>query len=281
MLGGGMMGDEYRNRAFRVAYDGRDYHGFQRQPDVETIEGVVFRALSELNVCLSDGVPAEYASAGRTDAGVSAIGQTISFSSPEWLKPRVLNSVLPLDVRVWGWVDVPSSFNARYSAGQRTYKYFLHAPCESRDSRVAQVASVLSGAHDFQRFTADNERTNRAVSVQADRDGAFLVLTVRAAGFPRQLVRRVASYLKSVSNGDTGIPSVEAVVDMDRDDIPRIPPAPPEPLLLRDVSYEIDFQVDTEAFESTYRVFTDRWTALASQTRLTRGVVSFFESGID
>lgn len=272
------MGDGSGKRAFRVAYDGREYHGFQRQPDVETIEAVVFRALSELTVPLSDGVPVEYSSAGRTDAGVSAIAQTMSFNCPEWLKPRVLNSVLPRDVRVWAWVDVSDSFNARYSAGQRTYKYYLHVPCGARDGRVERVASMLSGEHDFQRFTADNERTRRPVSLRVVRDGEFLVLTVRAAGFPRQFVRRVASYLTSVAKGDADIPSVEAVTDMDREGIPRIPPASPEPLVLHEVSYEIDFAIDLDAYESARRIFTDRWSSILSQTRMIESIVTFFDN---
>ncbi len=271
------MGDDGK-RAFRVAYDGRGYHGFQRQPDVETIESVIFRGLSELDVRMDDGVPGEYSAAGRTDAGVSAVAQVICFESPAWLKPRVLNSVLPSDIRVWGWVDVPGEFNARYSAGAREYTYYLHAPCESRDRAVNQVTNTLSGEHDFQRFTADNERTTRTISVQAERDLEFLVLTVRAAGFPRQLVRRVASYVEMIADGESSSPTVEELVDSDRDDIDRIPTAPPEPLVLTGVAYEVDFQMDQAALDSAQRVYADRWSSLVAQSRMAESLVSYLKN---
>lgn len=271
------MGERSR-RAFRVAYDGRGLRGFQRQPDVETIESVIFRGLSELDIRLDDGVPEGYSAAGRTDAGVSAVAQTICFNSPEWLKPRVLNSVLPRDIRVWAWVDVSGEFSARYSAGQREYTYYLHVPCAARDSVVEQVVTRLSGEHDFQRFTADNDRTTRTISFHVERDGEFLIFGVRAEGFPRQLVRRAAHYFGVIAEGNTEVPTVEELVDVDRDDIARIPPAPPEPLVLTRVLYDVDFQIDEVARESAQRVYEDKWTSLAAQTRMTNSMLSFFET---
>jgi tRNA pseudouridine38-40 synthase len=268
------MSGGYGKRAFRVAYDGRGYRGFQRQPDVETIESVIFEGISELSIRMDEAVPEQYSAAGRTDAGVSAVAQTICFHGPEWLKPRVLNSVLPSDIRVWGWVDVPSDFNARYSARTREYEYCLHAPVRERDDDVHRVASRLSGEHDFQRFTADNERTIRTISVGVDRDHEFLILTVRAAGFPRQLVRRLAHYIRMIAEGDPGVPSVKELVDEDWDMEARMPPAPPEPLVLTDVSYEVDFQVDETALASAVEVFTAQLSSMAAQTRMTESILS-------
>lgn len=271
------MADRNR-RAFRVAYDGRGFRGFQRQPDVETIESVIFRGLSELDVRLNDGVPDGYSAAGRTDAEVSSVAQTICFNCPEWLKPNVMNSVLPREIRVWAWVDVPGEFSARYSAGQREYTYHLHVPCAAGDSVAKRVATRLSGEHDFQRFTADNDRTTRTISFQAERDGEFLILGVRAEGFPRQLVRRVAHYFGTIAEGDAEISTVEALVDGERDDIARIPPAPPEPLVLTGVSYDVDFQIDEVARESAQRVYEETWSSLVAQTRMSNSLVSFFET---
>jgi tRNA pseudouridine(38-40) synthase len=74
--------------AYRVAYDGRPFHGFQRQPDVATVEDALFDALRNLGVLADDAAkPAGYAAAGRTDAGVSAVAQTVAFEAPEWLTP--------------------------------------------------------------------------------------------------------------------------------------------------------------------------------------------------
>jgi len=78
-------------RAYRVAYDGRPYSGFQRQPDVPTVEGTVLAALGRLGVCELDAIPEGYAAAGRTDAGVSAVAQTVAFDAPDWLAPAAFN----------------------------------------------------------------------------------------------------------------------------------------------------------------------------------------------
>jgi len=75
-------------RAFRVAYDGEPYRGFQRQPHGDTIEDALFEGLRALGVGFRDGSPAGYAAAGRTDAGVSARAQTVAFEAPDWLSPR-------------------------------------------------------------------------------------------------------------------------------------------------------------------------------------------------
>ncbi|PSQ01729.1 tRNA pseudouridine(38-40) synthase TruA, partial [Halobacteriales archaeon QS_5_70_17] len=86
-------------RAYRVAYDGTTFRGFQRQPDVPTVEGALFGALAALGVYDPDEHrPEGYAAAGRTDAGVSATAQTVALAAPDWLTPRALNAELPADV---------------------------------------------------------------------------------------------------------------------------------------------------------------------------------------
>ena len=80
-------------QAFRLAYDGRHFHGFQRQLHVPTIETSLFQSLANLGLC--NDVPIDYSAAGRTDSGVSAIAQTVSFDAPSWCTPSVINSKLP------------------------------------------------------------------------------------------------------------------------------------------------------------------------------------------
>ena len=95
-------------RAFRLAYDGRPFYGYQRQPRVPTVEGALLDALTDLDVVDDPTVvPERYAAAGRTDAGVSASAQTVAFVAPEWLTPAALSSALPATVRAWAHADVP------------------------------------------------------------------------------------------------------------------------------------------------------------------------------
>ena len=130
-------------RAFRIAYDGREYYGFQRQPDVPTVENAIFDALDRLGVEIpAGGKPTDYAAAGRTDAGVSALAQTIAFDAPTWLTPRALNAELPADIRAWASAEPPSDFHATHHATQREYTYHCYWP--ARD--------VHAGGEDDSRF---------------------------------------------------------------------------------------------------------------------------------
>lgn len=272
-----MSGGDSQKRAFRVAYDGREYHGFQRQPDVETIESVIFDGLAKLDIVSDDAIPAEYSAAGRTDAGVSALVQTIAFQCPDWLKPSVVNSVLPGGIWAWAWVDVPDDFNARYSACQREYTYFLHLPTTTHDDAVSRAATRLSGEHDFQRFSADTARTIRRIEFRVRRDGDFLVIRASAEGFPRQLVRRVVGFLESIGVGDCGVRDVELLFDVSGTGVPRVSPAAPEPLVLTGAEYDVDFLVDDTAVHATARSLREQWSSLVAQARVAESLFLVLE----
>ncbi|WP_254808097.1 tRNA pseudouridine(38-40) synthase TruA [Natronosalvus amylolyticus] len=258
-------------RAYRVAYDGTDYAGFQRQPDVETVEDALFDALRALEV-LEPGErkPAGYAAAGRTDAGVSAVAQTIAFEAPDWLTPRALNSRLPADVRAWASVDVPEGFHATHHATRRTYTYHLYAPrdggfvpgIESEriaendrtrldDSRFRDALETLSGPHDFANLTPDDDGTERAPTLEATRDGPFLVVRVSAGGFARELVRQLIAVARDVATGVLSYEGLERALDPEP--LPGhegIAPEPPEPLVLSAVEYgdhDLEFEIDERA----------------------------------
>jgi len=245
-------------RAFRVAYDGTDYRGFQRQPHGQTVEDALFGALADLGVAF-EGAPAGYAAAGRTDAGVSARAQTVAFEAPEWLTPRAFNGELPAAVRAWARADVADAFHATHDAVERRYRYFLHAP-DADAERAATAAEVLSGRHDLHNFTPDETGTERDLTVEVTRDGPFLLVDCAAGGFARQLVRRLASAVASVAAGEREVAFLERALGPASLDGPDgIPPADPEPLVLLDVRYpDVEFAVDEAAAESARAVFAER-----------------------
>ncbi|WP_435186127.1 tRNA pseudouridine(38-40) synthase TruA [Halobellus sp. EA9] len=248
-------------RAFRVAYDGRPFYGFQRQPSVPTVEDAIFDALDDLGVFDRESAhrPDGYAAAGRTDAGVSALAQTVAFRCPEWCTPRALNGELPADVRAWAAAEAPAEFHATHDAERRTYVYDLYGPTLD-DERVDAAAAALSGQHDFHNLTPDDAGTEREVSIRAERDGDFVALRVAAGGFPRNLVRRLASVIRCVGSGERGTAWVDDLLGPEALDGPDgVPPAPPEPLLLADVDYPgLAFDRDDRAAASTAAVFSAR-----------------------
>lgn len=256
-------------RAFRVAYDGRPFHGFQRQPDVVTVEDAIFDALRELGVLDADADnPPSYAAAGRTDSGVSAVSQTVAFEAPDWLTPRALNSALPTTVRAWAHAETGPDFHATHDAVSRTYTYHLHAS-DIDIERVREALSALSGEHDFHNLTPDDRGTVRTLDTALERDGDFLVIVLRAGGFPRQLVRRVVSLVRAVA---TGAPpsKIDRVLSAESLSGPEgIGPAPAAPLVLTGVAYpDLDFRVDGDAAASARAVFAKRRIEAAMTARV-------------
>lgn len=246
-------------RAFRLAYDGSGYHGFQRQPDVPTIEGELFAALERLGV-FSGTKPDGYAAAGRTDSGVSAVAQTIGLEVPDWLQPRALNSELPADIRSWAVAEPPHGFHATHDASQREYTYHLHAPQRQAATRTRAVLDLLSGSHDFHNLTPDAENTKRTIETELSVDESYLCLVFRAGGFSRQLVRRCVGLIDSVVRGERPLEYTERVLSTEVLSGPDgVPVAPPEPLVLTGVQYpDLRFDTDSVALESTYAVFEEK-----------------------
>jgi tRNA pseudouridine38-40 synthase len=247
--------------AYRIAYDGRPFYGFQRQPDVPTVEDALFDALLALDVMDSDvDAPPGYAAAGRTDAGVSALGQVVAFGAPNWLSPAALNGELPDSIRAWARADAPDGFHARYDATWREYAYHLHAP-GADPALAAEVCTRFEGTHDFHNFTTDDGETTRAVhEATVEEDGEYLVLRVRADGFCRHQLRRMASLVDAVAREETPLSRVDRALGPEPLTGPEgIPTAPPEPLVLRTVGYsDLDFAVENDAASETRRAFEAR-----------------------
>lgn len=258
--------------AFRIAYDGTAYRGFQRQPHGETVENALFEALDALDVT-DGGKPDGYAAAGRTDAGVSAVEQTVGFAAPDWLTPRAFCGELPPEVRAWARADAPDGFRATRDARRREYEYHLYAPAAvfdcAADDRDGDDATVdddlaravldrLSGTHSVHNLTPDEEGRERTVDATCERDGAYLVCEFAAAGFPREFVRRAVGLLVAVATGERDLAFVDRVLSDERLQGPDgTAPASPEPLLLRHVAYDLAFERDDDAAASAGAVFEE------------------------
>ncbi|WP_435161109.1 tRNA pseudouridine(38-40) synthase TruA [Halorubrum sp. SY-15] len=260
-------------RAYRVAYDGRPYAGFQRQPHAKTVEGTLLAALADHDVLdPGDGpthaTPPGYAAAGRTDAGVSAVAQTVAFDAPTWLSPRAFNATLPDAIRVWAAADVPATFHATHDATARTYRYHLYAPVgglpddEPAIDEDLLVAAFdrLSGEHDFHNLTTDETGTVRDVRTTVTRSGDVLHVEVGADGFPRALVRRLVAAATRVARGVADSSLLDRLLEPEP--VPGeygVGPAPATPLVLWDVSYPgITFDVDETAALSARDAFGAR-----------------------
>ena len=191
----------------RIEYDGSDFRGWAAQPGLRTVEGVLREALDAVYPSWSGlGV------AGRTDTGVHALGQVVSFDAdggpPLDRTPEALNAALPDDIAVGEAGEAPADFHARFSATSRTYRYRIFrrrtpSPLELRRSwwisraldedAFAAQAALLLGEHDFRAFTpteTEHEVFIRVVSVaEWHRRGEHLEFEITADSFLRHMVR--------------------------------------------------------------------------------------------
>lgn len=207
-----------RNIRLKLAYDGTNYHGFQRQPEAHgpTIQGALETAWEKL---VEEEIT--LAAAGRTDAGVHATGQVVNFRTaariPEEKIPKALNSVLARDIRILHAECVPDEFNARRSAKWKRYDYLIdnhaipdvfkrlyawHVPIPLNAAQMQTAANLFEGRHNFKTFAAAGgdskffERTLYHCLVREE-DGLIKVSCV-GDGFLYHMVRIMVGTLMDV-----------------------------------------------------------------------------------
>lgn len=232
--------------ALKLAYLGTEYHGFQTQPGVPTIEGKILKALRELGA-VKNLSRARYSAAGRTDRGVHALGQVIAFDTqnPDASMPRALNSKL---ARIWAyaWAEVDKDFNARRSAQEREYRYILFG--KGLDvAKIKDAASIFPGIHDFRNF-ADAEKGNstmcevKRVSIQEQSGWVFL--DIASNRFLWHMVRKIATALKLVGKGERDKEWLGKMLSgretpyLNTGTNDRLPPLDAHGLILKNVKYQ-------------------------------------------
>jgi tRNA pseudouridine38-40 synthase len=238
-----------------LEYDGTRYVGWQVQPNGPSIQAEVERALEELHKA-----PRRVTAAGRTDAGVHALGQVASFFEAEPLPVKAyvqgMNALLPSDVAVRAASVEPDGFDARRSAAGKRYRYRIEngpvrAPLSHRtawqvfrplDAGAMRAASRhLLGRHDFSCFQASDcacdhavrELTRCEVTGEA---GGRIDLVLEATAFVKHMVRNVAGTLVEVGLGKRTPESLAALL-LTRDRSLAGPTAPPQGLTLEEVFY--------------------------------------------
>lgn len=206
--------------AVGLEYDGSAYAGWQMQASARSIQSVVETAVSQV----ADH-PVAVTCAGRTDAGVHAIGQVLHFDSEALRSERAwalgTNTNLPNDVAVLWAREVAADFHARYSATARTYRYvilnrgsrpalarqrvcWIHAPLDGQ--RMQRGAGHLIGEHDFSAFRAAEcqSRTplRRVERIEVRRSGEHVIIEVTANAFLHHMVRNIAGVLIEIGSGE-------------------------------------------------------------------------------
>jgi tRNA pseudouridine38-40 synthase len=219
-----------RRLRFEVAYDGTDFHGWQVQPGLATIQGVLEEIIGGM-----EGAPVHVAGSGRTDAGVHAYAQvaavTIGNRIPIDNFRRAVNRLLPPSVRINRVAEVDARFHPRFDARRKTYEYRIfreevlspfeqrfvtHHPFPLDEAAMAEAAPLLEGQHDFTSFASSDPAEATASKVrcvfssQVRRNGALLTFRVTGSGFLKHMVRNIVGVLVEVGKGNLSNFDVQA-----------------------------------------------------------------------
>jgi tRNA pseudouridine38-40 synthase len=243
-----------RNIKLILCYDGTDFHGWQRQPSVRTVQQVLEEALEQLT-----GARPSTDASGRTDAGVHALGQVVHFLTASRHAPetfvRALNALMPRDVRVLDAEEMPQSFHATLDAQSKRYRYEIdnariaspfrlryswHVPLPLEECSMARAGASLLGRHDFRSFETDwpnrMSSVRTIVDLAVERRGDSVTIEVEADGFLYNMVRSIAGTLVLVGSGKRPEAWVAAVLAA-QNRVEAGPTAPPQGLCLVAVRY--------------------------------------------
>lgn len=250
---------EQRNVKLLIAYDGTDFHGWQRQPELRTVQGMIEQGVRR--VCRHQ---VNVIGAGRTDAGVHAAGQTANFATtsdiPAMNLLRAIGGRLPKDITLIHAMDVPMMFHATRAAKGKLYRYSIHnatgRPAERLRQRyvyhfwqpldidrMREAAAAFVGEHDFAAMaTRGDERENTVRSVtacQVYRHYDEIRVDVEGRGFLYNQVRNMVGTLVEVGRGHWP-PECIGEILASKDRRRAGPTAPARGLSMQWVRYELN-----------------------------------------
>ncbi len=205
-----------------LSYDGTEFHGWQVQPGLPTIQSTLEEIISGI-----EGKPVHVAGSGRTDAGVHARAQVAAFTLTNPIPPdnlqRAVNRLLPPSIRILDVTEVDPGFHPRFDSIAKTYQYTLlrsalcspfdwryvhHYPYPLNEPAMIEAASVFTGEHDFRPMAASDARYAERSTIRTvfnstlERSSDRLIYTVRGSGFLKHMVRNIVGSLIEVGRGN-------------------------------------------------------------------------------
>ena len=244
-----------RNIKLTIEYDGKEYGGWQKQPNKLNIQGEIERAIEEVT-----GEKVDLIASGRTDAGVHALGQVANFKIEKNIPiekiPYALNSKLKKSIRIKKAEEVPEKFHSRYTCKKKTYRYVInnsvqgtaiyrnlqyHFPEKLDEEKMNEAAQYLIGEHDFKSFKASGTSSKSSVRTIYDakvtRNGELVTIELTGNGFLYNMVRIIAGTLVDVGTYKIEPIDIKNILDA-KDRLKAGKTLPPTGLYLVKVEYE-------------------------------------------
>jgi tRNA pseudouridine38-40 synthase len=228
--------------ALKFAYDGNVFHGYARQPNLKTVEGEIIGKITENNIIDNLKTP-RFRVASRTDKGVSATGNVVAFNTKNFEKKRLDELNKENDCIIfYGYKIVDDDFYPRY-ARLRHYRYYLDT--KNLDvEKIIHVLSFFTGEHDFSNFARIEHGKNPVKTIDNIIyffDDNFIVIDFFAQTFLWNQIRRIISAVKKIGCGKIKEEDVIGALDKPKK-IVDLGLAPSEPLILKDVFYDFEFE---------------------------------------
>ena len=221
-----------RNIKLTIEYDGKDFNGWQKQPNKLNIQGEIERAIE----IITGGEKVELIASGRTDAGVNALGQVANFRTESTMPIEkmayAINSQLKKAIRVQKAEEVDEKFHSRYTCKKKTYRYTInnseqgsaifrymqyHYPVKLDENKMNEGVKYLIGEHDFKSFKASGTSSKSSVREIYDakvwREGDLIHIELTGNGFLYNMIRIIAGTLIEVGEGAIEPAEVKAILE--------------------------------------------------------------------
>ena len=244
-----------KNIKLTIEYDGKDFNGWQKQPNKLNIQGEIERAIKEIT-----GEDVDLIASGRTDAGVHSFGQIANFKTNSNLPSEkfavALNTKLKKSIRIQKSEEVEEQFHARYNCKQKTYRYIINngenasaiyrnleyfIPNKLNVEKMNQAIKYFEGEHDFKAFKASGTSSKSSVrkiyKTQIREENDRIIIELTGNGFLYNMVRIIAGTLVEVGLGKIEPSQIPAIIESkDRKKAGKT--LPPYALYLMKVEYE-------------------------------------------
>lgn len=243
-----------RNIKLIIEYDGKDFNGWQKQPNKLNIQGEIERAIESIT-----GEKVELNASGRTDAGVHALGQVANFKTESKIPIEkfaiAINSQVKDSIRIINAEEVEENFHSRYNCKQKTYRYIVnnstygssvyrnleyHMPVKLNFEKMEKAVKYFEGEHDFKAFKSSGTSSKSSIrtiyKAIVKKEGDRIIIELTGNGFLYNMVRIISGTLVDVGLGKIAPNSIpEIIKGKDRTKAGKT--LPPQGLYLVEVNY--------------------------------------------
>lgn len=244
-----------RNIKLTIEYDGKDFNGWQKQPNKLNIQGTIEKAIEEIT-----GEEVDLNASGRTDAGVHAIGQVANFKTNSKLPIEkfqiAINSKIKKSIRIISCEEVDERFHSRLTCKRKTYRYVInnssygsaiyrnletHIPQKLDIQKMQKAAKYFEGEHDFKAFKASGTSSKSSVrtiyEAVVKKEGEKIYIELTGNGFLYNMVRIISGTLVDVGLGKVQPEEISKIIEAGkRENAGKT--LPPQGLYLVKVDYE-------------------------------------------